>query len=74
MPMLIAEVTADTNQIKSFVEGVMGGVTSNITLADVGVVVAAIIAAGIVSIFAWKYARKGFKFVKDALAGKAGHV
>ena len=74
MPMLIADVAVDTNQIKTFVDGVMGGVTSNITLANVGAVVAAIITAGIISIFAWKFARKGYAFVKNALSGKAGRV
>ena len=66
------ETTSAT--IKSFVSGIMEGVTSNITLADVGLVVAAIIGAGIVAIFAWKFARKGFAFVKNALSGKAGKV
>lgn len=72
--MLIAEVSANATSAKEFVEGIMGGVTSNITLADVGTVVAAIIGAGIVAIVAWKFARKGYAFVKNALSGKAGRV
>lgn len=72
--MYFLEGEAGSNAIKSFVEGIMGGVTSNITLTDIGLVVAAIIAAGIVSIFAWKFARKGYAFVKNALSGKAGKV
>lgn len=72
--MYFLEGEAGSSAIKSFVEGIMGGVTSNITLTDIGLVVAAIIAAGIVSIFAWKFARKGYAFVKNALSGKAGKV
>ena len=74
--LLFGEVTpgANATSIKDFVSGVTGGVTSNITLADVGIVVASIIAAGIISIFAWKFARKGYAFVKNALSGKAGKV
>lgn len=74
MPMLIADVAANGNTIKDFVDGVAGGVTSNITLVEVGTVVAGIISAGIISIFAWKFARKGYAFVKNALSGKAGKV
>ena len=47
---------------------------SEITLAEVATVIAAIIAAGIVAIFAWKFARKGFAFVKNALSGKGGKI
>lgn len=74
--LLIGEVTpgANATSIKDFVSGITSGITSNISLADVGTVVAAIIAAGIVAIFAWKFARKGFAFVKNALSGKAGKV
>lgn len=60
--------------IKSFVQSVIGGVTSNITIADVGTVLAAIIGAGIVAMFAWKFGRKGFAFLKNVLSGKAGRV
>lgn len=72
--LLVADATENQTAIKDFVSGIMTGVTSNITLADVGIVVASIIAAGIVAIFAWKFARKGFAFVKNALSGKAGKV
>lgn len=60
--------------ITEFVNTVIGGVTSSITLTDVAAVVAAIIGAGIVAIFAWKFARKGYAFVKNALSGKGGRV
>ena len=74
--LLIGEVTPGANgtAIKEFITSVTGGVTSNITLADIGTVVAAIITAGIIAIFAWKFARKGYAFVKNALSGKAGKV
>lgn len=63
-----------TDSIKTFVETVIGGVTTHITLTDVAGVVAAIIGAGIVAIFAWKFARKGYAFIKNALSGKGGRV
>ena len=63
-----------SQSIKTFVETVIGGVTSSITLTDVAGVVAAIIGAGIVAIFAWKFARKGYAFIKNALSGKGGRV
>lgn len=74
--LLIGEVTpgANATAIKDFINGVIGGITSNLTLADIGTVVAAIIGAGIIAIFAWKFARKGYAFVKNALSGKAGKV
>lgn len=72
--LLFGEVAGNSESIKSFVDAVIGGVTSNITLADVGLVVAAIISAGIVAMFAWKFARKGFAFIKNALSGKGGKV
>lgn len=66
--------TATAISIKDFVSGITSSITSNVTLADVGIVVASIIAAGIVMMFAWKFARKGFAFVKNALSGKAGKI
>lgn len=63
-----------SNGVLEFVEAVIGGVTSNITLTSVGAVVAAIISAGIIAIFAWKFARKGYAFIKNALSGKGGRV
>lgn len=73
--LLVAEVTENNaNSIKAFVESVIGGVTSNITMTDIATVLAAIIGAGIVAIFAWKFGRKGYAFLKNALSGKAGKV
>ena len=57
-----------------FVTAIIGGVTGEITLTMIATVVASIISAGIVSIFAWKFARKGYDFVKNALSGKNGRV
>lgn len=65
---------AETSSITTFVQSVIGGITSNITLTDVAAVLVAIIGAGIVAIFAWKFARKGYQFVKNALSGKAGKM
>lgn len=62
------------NVVKSFVESVLGGVTGSISLTDIATVIAAIIGAGIVAIFAWKFARKGYAFVKNALSGKGGKI
>lgn len=62
------------NVVKSFVESVLGGVTGSISLTDIATVIAAIIGAGIVAIFAWKFARKGYAFVKNALSGRGGKI
>lgn len=71
--LMTAEVAADGGLLE-FVKAIFGSVTSNISLTLVASVVAAIIGAGIVSIFAWKFARKGYNFVKNALSGKSGRV
>lgn len=63
-----------SDSITSFVQAVLKGVTDNISLADIGTVVTAIIGAGIVAMFAWKFGRKGFAFLKNALSGKSGKV
>lgn len=60
--------------MNEFVSGIIAGITGEITLATIASVVAAIIGAGIVSIFAWKFARKGYQFVKNALQGKNGKI
>lgn len=60
--------------VGEFVSGIMTGITSNISLSMVATVVASIVAAGIVGIFAWKFARKGYNFVKNALSGKGGKI
>ena len=60
--------------MEEFVTGIIAGVTGEITLTTVAAVVAAIIGAGIVAIFAWKFARKGYNFVKNALSGRSGKI
>lgn len=60
--------------MSEFVTAVIGGVTGEITLTTVASVVAAIIGAGIVAIFAWKFARKGYAFIKNALSGRGGRI
>lgn len=71
--LLLGETTTPTS-IGDFVNSVIGGVTSNISLTQIATVVAAIIGAGIVAIFAWKFARKGYAFVKNALSGRGGKI
>lgn len=63
-----------TAGMSEFVSSVIAGVTGEITLTTVASVVATIIGAGIVAIFAWKFARKGYAFVKNALSGRGGKI
>lgn len=63
-----------SNGMLAFVEAAMGGVTTNVNLTMIAAVVAAIIGAGVLSMFAWKFARKGYHFVKNALAGRNGKI
>ena len=62
------------NDAKTFVDSIIAGITGQVTLAQVATIIAAIIAAGIVAIFAWKFARKGFAFVKNALSGRGAKL
>lgn len=71
--LFLGEVEVAAN-MKTFVDSIIAGITGSITLAEVATVIAAIIAAGIVAIFAWKFARKGYAFVKNALSGKGGKI
>ena len=64
----------ETMGTPEFVSAIIAGITGEITLSTVATVVASIIGAGIVSIFAWKFARKGYEFVKNALQGKNGKI
>lgn len=66
--------TTTTTGMAEFVSGIIAGVTGEITLTTVASVVASIIGAGIVAIFAWKFARKGYNFVKNALSGRGGKI
>lgn len=60
--------------MSEFVTAIIGGVTGEITLTAIATVIASIIGAGIVAIFAWKFARKGYAFVKNALSGRGGKI
>lgn len=60
--------------MQSFVSSVMGAVSGEVSLTTVATVVGVIIAAGIVGIFAWKFARKGYRFVVNALSGRSGRL
>lgn len=68
------DVVSSTGGIAEFVNGIIAGVTSNISLTTVATVVAGVVGAGIAAMFAWKFARKGFAFVKNALSGKGGKI
>ena len=70
--LLIGE--ADANAMKTFVDSIIAGITGQVTLTSVATVIAAIIGAGILAIFAWKFARKGYAFVKNALSGRGGKI
>lgn len=69
----MSDVSTGTGMLE-FVKSVVSSVTNAISLTDVAAVIAAIIGAGIVSIVAWKFARKGYNFVKNALSGKGGKI
>lgn len=58
--------------MNEFVNVIIGGVTSGITLTTVSSVVVTIIGAGIVAIFAWKFARFGYNFIVGSLSGYDG--
>lgn len=72
--LLLTETAGSDGDILAFVQSLIGGVTSKITLAQVGTIIAAVIGAGIVGIFAWKFGRKGYDFIKNALSGKQGKI
>ena len=68
MHLLLGEVTTPT--ISDLADGVITSITSNVNLSTVATVMGVIIGGGIVALFAWKFARKGFAFVVNALSGK----
>lgn len=71
MGVYLMEVT-ETGGITDFVNAIIKAVSDNISLTTVAAVLAAIIGAGIVAMFAWKFGRKGFAFIKNALSGRGG--
>ena len=64
----------ETNVIVTLVEGVINSVTSVFSLTDLGLILAALISASITFVFAWKFARKGYKFIVNALSGRGGKI
>lgn len=75
MPIILLEnEVASSMTPKGFVEGIIGNVTSTVSLADVAAIVGVIIVAGVGGIIAWKFGRKGFNFIKNTLTGKGGKI
>ena len=75
MPLLFMDATTPgTENISDLATSVTKAVTDHITLAQVGTALTVIIGAGIVAMFAWKFGRKGFAFIKNALSGKPGKM
>lgn len=76
MPLLFMDVadTGSTETIADLATSVTKAVTDHITLAQVGTALTVIIGAGIVAMFAWKFGRKGYTFIKNALSGKQGKM
>lgn len=66
--------TTAANGVAEMANGVITSVTGKVTMAQVASTVGIIIGAGIVSIFAWKFGRKAYTFIKNALSGKNGRV
>lgn len=71
---LTMEAVVTKPSMQEFVTSIIGSVTSEISLTTVATTVGVIVAGGIVSIFAWKFGRKGYAFVKNALSGKGGKI
>lgn len=74
MPLLFMDDVSSTQSISDLATSVTKAVTDNITLAQVGAALTVIIGAGIVAMFAWKFGRKGYTFIKNALSGKQGKM
>lgn len=74
MPLLFMDEVGATQSISDLATSVTKAVTDNITLAQVGAALTVIIGAGIVAMFAWKFGRKGYAFIKNALSGKQGKM
>lgn len=70
--LFLAEAVGDVSSIQTFIDAIISAVTSNINLTIVATALASIIAAGLGAMVAWKFARKGYNYVKNALTGKSG--
>ncbi len=73
MPLLLMEVTTSDGGL-SFVKSIIDSVGAQVNLGLVAGVIGAIITAGVVAVVAWKFARKGYKFVINALSGRSGQI
>ena len=67
---MVGEASASATQISEFVTTIMSSATSTITLADIALIISAIIGGGLVVHLAWTYARKGYNFIVNSLKGK----
>lgn len=70
MPIYLLENEVSTMTPKAFTEGIISNVTSTVSLADVAGIVGVIIVAGLGSVVAWKFGRKAYNFIKNAIMGK----
>ena len=59
---------------KDFVTSITGAVTGAVSLSDIAAIVGVIIAAGNGAIVAWKFGRKGYNYLKNALTGRGGKI
>lgn len=57
-------------QIKGFVNSIIGSVTGTITLTDIASIVGVILAATLIIYFAWVFGRKGYNAILGVLRGK----
>lgn len=65
----MSETTA-LDAIKSFITSILTSVTGVLSIADVAAILAVIIAAVLGISFAWKFGRKGFAMIVNALTGR----
>lgn len=59
-----------SEQIKAFVNSILGSVSGTITLTDIAAIVGVIIAATLIIYFAWIFGRKGYNALIGVLRGK----
>lgn len=71
---LLDDASNTSTGIDTLAQGVVSSVTEKVSMSQVAGVVGIIIGAGIVSIFAWKFGRKAYRYIKNALSGKNANV
>lgn len=69
-----ASIPTTSTGIDTLAQGVVSSVTEKVSMTQVAAVVGIIIGTGIVSIFAWKFGRKAYRYIKNALSGKNANV